>query len=140
MSCSRSAPPRSSSKPPPSSKGSSNGAVLCHNHPMPRGRKKNTPPPDEIFGGLPDEPEPDDAEVPAMSFGDQPEAPPPELEALGPPPADAVALQKWHYQVLSTLVALTLKDTTSSNQTRAKRIVQLTAAAAKHYPEAAKYD
>jgi hypothetical protein len=106
---------------------------------MPRGRRRK-PPADEIFGGLPDEPEPEDlSEVPAM-FGDQPEDPPPELVALGPPPADATALQKWNYEVISTMIAITLKDRTISNQTRAKQIIQLSAAAAKHYPEAAKYD
>lgn len=85
--------------------------------------------------------EPADAdEVPAMAYGAQPEDPPPELEALGPPPKDAVALQKWNYEVLSTMIAITVKDRTISNQTRAKQIIQLSAAAAKHFPEAAKYD
>lgn len=109
---------------------------------MPRGRRKQSaPPPDEIFGGLPDEPEQDDSsEVPALPFGDQPEDPPPELAALGPPPREAAALQKWNYEVLSTMIAITVKDRTISNQTRAKQIIQLSAAAAKHYPEAAKYD
>lgn len=107
---------------------------------MPRGRKKRPPADDEIFGGLPDDPDPvDEAEVPPM-FGDQPEAPPPELEALGPPPEDAAGMQKWNYRLVSTMIALTVKDRTISNETRAKRIIQLTAAAAKHYPEAAKYD
>ncbi len=91
---------------------------------------------------MPDESEPEegDSEVPAMPFGDQPETPPPELEALGMPPEDASGIQKWNYRLLSTLVALTVKDRTISNETRAKRIAQLAAAAAKHYPESAKYD
>lgn len=75
-----------------------------------------------------------------MSFGDQPEDPPPELEALGPPPKDAVALQKWNYEVLSTMIAIAMKDRTISNQARAKQIIQLSAAAAKHYPEASRFD
>lgn len=73
-------------------------------------------------------------------FGEQPEEPPAELVALGPPPPDAIAMRKWNYQVLSTMIALTVKDTTISNETRAKRIVQLSAAAAKHYDDAARYD
>lgn len=101
-------------------------------------RRGQTPPtpPDEIFGGLPEE---DASEVPAM-FGEQPEEPPPELVALGPPPPDAIAMRKWNYQLISTMIALTVKDTTISNETRAKRIVQLSAAAAKHYDDAARYD
>jgi hypothetical protein len=108
---------------------------------MPRGRRRNrAPEADEIFGGLPDA-EPDDSgEVPPMVFGDQPEAPPPELEALGPPPEDAAGIQKWNYRVISTMIALTVRDRNISNETRMKRVAQLSAAAAKHYPEAAKYD
>ena len=108
---------------------------------MPRGRKRQSAPPaDEIFGGVADEPPDDDSEVPAMAFADQPEDPPPELKALGPPPREAAALQKWNYEVLSTMIAITVKDRTISNRARAKQIIQLSAAAAKHYPEAAKYD
>lgn len=73
-------------------------------------------------------------------FVEQPEEPPAELVALGPPPPDAIAMRKWNYQVLSTMIALTVKDTTISNETRAKRIVQLSSAAAKHYDDAARYD
>lgn len=101
--------------------------------------RRGQPPPtpaDEIFGGLPED---DASEVPAM-FGEQSEEPPAELVALGPPPSDAIAMRKWNYQVLSTMIALTVKDTTISNETRAKRIVQLSAAAAKHYDDAARYD
>lgn len=99
-------------------------------------RRPPPTPPDEIFGGLPED---DASEVPAM-VGDHAEPPPPELVALGDPPADAIAMRKWNYQVLSTMIALTVKDTTISNETRAKRIVQLSAAAAKHYDDAARYD
>jgi hypothetical protein len=104
---------------------------------MPRRKKHSEPPADEIFGGVEDDPAGD---VPAMPLGEQPEAPPPELAALGPPPRDAVALQKWNYEVLSTMIALAVKDPTISNATRTQRIIKLSAAAAKHYPEAAKYD
>lgn len=106
---------------------------------MARGRRKKTPP-DEIFGGVAEDLGSDANEIPAMDFGDKPEDPPPELVALGAPPADAVAMQKWHYQVHSTMAYLAMMDRTISNETRMKRVAQHSAAAAKHYPEAAKYD
>jgi hypothetical protein len=77
---------------------------------------------------------------PAVSFGGDPEPPAAELLALGAPPADAAAIQKWHYQALSMMAWLVLKDETLSNETRMKRFGALTLAAARHYPEAAKYD
>lgn len=118
----------------------SSGGALPHSHPMARKYTKRPRPPetpaDEIFGGLPED---DASEVPAM-LGEQPEEPPLELLALGPPPADAIGMRKWNYQVLSTMIALAVRDTTISNETRAKRIVQLSAAAAKHYDDAARHD
>lgn len=99
-------------------------------------RRPPETPADEIFGGLPED---DATEVPAM-LGEQAQDPPPELVALGLPPSDSIAMRKWNYQLLSTMIALTVKDTTISNETRAKRIVQLSAAAAKHYDDAARYD
>ncbi|HEX6022544.1 MAG TPA: hypothetical protein VFZ00_11155 [Solirubrobacter sp.] len=105
---------------------------------MPRGRRKKTPPEDEIFGGTLD---PDDAgDVPAMPLGDEPEDPPPELLALGMPPEDAAGIQKWNYRLITTMIALAVKDPKISNETRAKRIAQLSVAAAKHYPEASRFD
>lgn len=98
---------------------------------------REEPPADEIFGGVAEDPV---SEVPAMHVDDQAQEPPEELLAIGPPPTDAAALQKWNYQLLSQMIALTVRDNTISNETRAKRIIQLTTAAAKHYPEAAKYD
>lgn len=67
-------------------------------------------------------------------------APAPELVALGAPPADAAGIQKWNYQLLSTMAYLAMKDPNISNDTRMKRCAQLTTAAARHYPEAAKFD
>lgn len=75
-----------------------------------------------------------------MGHLDQGEVPPPELVAIGAPPADAIGIQKWNYQMISTMIALTAKDATISNAERMKRIAKLSIAAAKHYPEAAKYD
>lgn len=104
---------------------------------MPRRKKHSEPPPDEIFGGVDEDPP---GEVPAMPLGEQPEAPPQELVDLGPPPTDSLALRKWNYQLLSTMIALTVKDPTISNATRAQRIIKLSAAAAKHHDDAARYD
>lgn len=85
-----------------------------------------------------------DGAVPPMQLagfsGDQPSEPAPELVAIGLPPDDAAGIQKWHYRVLSTMAALALRDNTISNETRMKRVAALTLAAARHYPEAAKYD
>lgn len=75
-----------------------------------------------------------------VMFGEEPEPPAPELLALGAPPTDAAAIQKWHYQALSTMAWLVMKDEKLSNETRMKRFGALTLAAARHYPEAAKYD
>lgn len=66
--------------------------------------------------------------------------PAPELIALGLPPEDAAGIQKWNYRVLSTMAALALRSTGISEETRMKRVAALTLAAARHYPEAAKYD
>lgn len=64
----------------------------------------------------------------------------PELVALGMPPADAAGIQKWNYQVLSTMAALELRNKNITPEERLRRVAKLTASAAKHYPEAAKYD
>lgn len=74
------------------------------------------------------------------AFGDEPSEPAPELLALGLPPADAAGIQKWHYQALSTMAALVLRSDKISDEQRMKRFGALTLAAARHYPEAAKYD
>lgn len=102
----------------------------------PPGRRPRRAPEDAGFGGGPED-------VPAFEvgrFGETPEPPAPELLALGAPPADAAAIQKWHYQALSTMAWLVLKDENLSSETRMKRFGALTLAAARHYPEAAKYD
>lgn len=100
----------------------------------PRGRPRKAAPEDAGFGYDPPVPP-----APIM-FGEEPEPPAPELLALGAPPADAAAIQKWHYQALSTMAWLVMKDEKLSNETRMKRFGALTLAAARHYPEAAKYD
>jgi hypothetical protein len=74
------------------------------------------------------------------AFGDVPADPAPELLALGLPPTDAAGIQKWHYQALSTMAALVLRSDKISDEQRMKRFGALTLAAARHYPEAAKYD
>lgn len=76
----------------------------------------------------------------ATVVGDAPSEPAPELVALGLPPEDAAGIQKWNYRVLSTMAALTLRATNISEDTRMKRVAALTLAAARHYPESAKYD
>ena len=74
------------------------------------------------------------------TFNEQASEPAPELVALGLPPSDAAGIQKWHYQALSTMAALVLRSNTISDEQRMKRFGALTNAAARHYPEAAKYD
>ena len=110
---------------------------------MPRGRPRKRrpeppPPADEIFGGV--DPDLVIEDVPPMPGGEQAEPPPPELEALGMPPDDAAGIQKWNYRALTIAAALVLRDPTLSNAKRMKRFAELTSAAAKHYPEAAKAD
>lgn len=81
---------------------------------------------------------PEIADVPVFA---EPGAPPhPELVALGLPPDDAAGIQKWHYRALSTMAALVLRQENLSEEARLKRFTALTQAAARHYPEAAKYD
>lgn len=75
-----------------------------------------------------------------MAYGEPPTAPAPELVELGLPPEDAAGIQKWNYRVLSTMAALVLRSDKISDETRMKRVAQLTMAAARHYPEAAKFD
>ena len=72
--------------------------------------------------------------------GEEPCEPAPELVALGLPPEDSAGIQKWHYQALSTMAALVLRSNKISDETRMKRFGALTLAAARHYPEAAKWD
>lgn len=91
--------------------------------------------PDEEFGWRPAL-----EDIPPLLIGDQPCKPPPELVAIGPPPADATGIQRWNYQLLSTMAYLAVLDETISNETRMKRAAALTAAAARHYPEAARAD
>lgn len=71
---------------------------------------------------------------------DPPEAVAPEILAIGKPPDDAAGIQKWNYQILSTMAYLASVDPTVSAATRMKRTATLAAAAARHYPDAAKYD
>lgn len=100
----------------------------------PRKRKGDS---EEVtFGGSDDS----DPLVPPKIYGEVPSEPPPEIVALGLPPPDAAGIQKWNYQLLSTLAALAARDNTIGPETRLKRIAMLTQAAARHYPEAAKFD
>ena len=66
--------------------------------------------------------------------------PAPEILALGPPPSDAAGIQKWNYQLLSTRAWLVAQTPGISDAERDKRVMQLTQAAARHFPTAAKFD
>lgn len=63
-----------------------------------------------------------------------------EILALGPPPADAAGIQKWNYQLLSTRAWLVAQTPGLTDADRDKRVMQLTQAAARHFPMAAKHD
>lgn len=116
---------------------------MMQNHRMPRSRKG-----DPTAGARPSAPPQEDEDdgfggpaVPEFrSEVDVPEGPPPEILALGPPPADASGIQKWNYQLLSTMAYLAAKDPTLTAAERLSRVAKLTQAAARHYPEAAKFD
>lgn len=125
---------------------------MVHNHRMPR-RSKIEAPDDPEFGWDPPtvrnrytrehfEKEPAIPPIETMPAGlsDEASPPAPELLALGAPPADAAGIQKWHYQALSTMAFLVLKNENLTDEQRLKRFSQLTQAAAKHYPAAAQYD
>lgn len=95
---------------------------------------------DESFGL-----DPSSGEIPPVDFGvaapeKQGSKPPKALIALGPPPADAAAIQKWNYQALTIMAWEVMKDRTISQEQRMVRAAKLQTAAAKHYPEAARYD
>lgn len=79
-----------------------------------------------------------EAEVTGCSSAATP--PDPEILALGPPPSDASGIQKWNYQMLSIMAYKAAINPNLSDEQRMKRAAQLTAAAARHYPEAAKFD
>lgn len=83
------------------------------------------------------------SEIPPIDFGPPAQKgckPPKELIALGPPPLDAAAIQKWNYQALTIMAWAVMKDPKITDDQRMKRAAALQTAAAKHYPEAARYD
>lgn len=84
------------------------------------------------------EQEPEIAEIPAFAMGDQPSEPPPELLAIGAPPAGADEIQAWGYRVLATMAWDAMRDKAISQETRRRRVPSLLAAAAKFYPDAVK--
>lgn len=106
------------------------------------GGGRSSPVLDEGFGWDPPVPTVDveavEAEVTGCSYVATP--PDPEILALGPPPVDASGIQKWNYQMLSIMAYKAAINPHLTDEQRMKRAAQLTAAAAKHYPEAAKYD
>lgn len=108
----------------------------------PRGRPRKVVE-DAGFGWDPSEGD-ESASVPALEVpvfvAEEPSPPPEELLALGLPPEDAAGIQKWHYRALSTMAALVLRSDKISDEQRMKRFGALTLAAARHYPDAAKYD
>lgn len=95
------------------------------------------PPDDEAFGfdpeGIPT------LEFPTTDKGPITE-PAAEILALGAPPADAAGIQKWNYQLLSTRAWLVAQTPGLTDADRDKRVMQLTQAAARHFPMAAKHD
>lgn len=107
----------------------------------PRGRPRKVE--DAGFGWDPSE-EDEASVVPSLEVpafvSEEPSPPPEELLALGLPPEDAAGIQKWHYRALSTMAALVLRSDKISDEQRMKRFGALTLAAARHYPDAAKYD
>lgn len=112
-----------------------------------RGRPKNgvTAQAEPGFGYDPPDRDPPVVAPPVPAFelagaGEQSSPPPQELLDLGLPPEDAAGIQKWNYRALSTAAALVLRDESLSQETRMKRFAQLTQAASRHYPDAAKFD
>lgn len=109
--------------------------------PRGRPRKNHNPELDSVMAKIDDEfgydgPEHEVAPDPS----DQVTPPAPEILALGPMPEDAAAIQKWNYRLLSTMAALAARDASLSPGERERRVMKLTQAAARHYPEAARYD
>lgn len=102
-----------------------------------RKRKVVTQLEDEGFGF-------DPADIPALEFPTPDRGPvtepAKEILALGPPPADAAGIQKWNYQLLSTRAWLVAQTPGLTDADRDKRVMQLTQAAARHFPMAAKHD
>jgi hypothetical protein len=103
--------------------------------PSPSPNSASSLPDDAGFGG--------ELSIPAFDLSDpadKPSKPSAALIALGAPPADAAGIEKWNYQVLSTMAYEVMISETISDATRQKRVSALLSSAAKHYPDAAKYD
>lgn len=86
-------------------------------------------------------------EIPSLSDGsvaafaaEQPSEPPAELMAIGAPPQKAAALQLWGYQMLNALAWDLARDPKISAETRRRRLPAMLAAAAKLYPDAARFE
>jgi hypothetical protein len=110
---------------------------MRQNHPMASSAD------DEEFGWDPARRAGDLDDVPSFSIEGamfEEEATPPEILAIGPPPQDAAAIQKWQYQMLSTMAWLVMNDTRLPMERRQKKFADLSQAAARHYPEAARWD
>lgn len=75
---------------------------------------------------------------PTARNGEQPSPPPAVLVALGAPPESARAGQAWAYRVLQMQAHEAMLDTSISQATRRKEVRVILAAAAHHYPDAAR--
>lgn len=71
---------------------------------------------------------------------EQPSEPSEALKSLGDPPADARGGQAWAYKALMIQAREVMVDNTISEATRRKEVRTILAAAARHYPDAVKFD
>lgn len=96
-------------------------------------------PPEEDWGEDPEEdllPMP----PPPTRSAESPSAPPESLVANGPPPDNAAAMQAWGYRALNLQAHEAMMDSSISQATRRKEVRTILAAAARLYPDAARYE
>lgn len=111
----------------------------------PRRKQQTTSAPDPAVDDWGSESE-DDDEVddlpppPIAPPADAGEEPPDTVKALGAPPVDARGGQKWSYNLLLAQAADAANDAKISRAQQRKETRVILAAAAKHYPDAARFD